>query len=522
MAKISIIIPVYNVEKYLQQCIDSLLSQTLSDIEIICIDDASQDASGKILNDYAARDDRMKVIHADENMGTLRARIKGITDAAGQYVMFVDSDDYLEVSACEELLKLLTEHPVDVLHFGTVLHANENVSDDLKNWVTNFLTPYEGELEGNLIEKCFVDEKFDFNITNKIWRREVCEEAFANVEQIRLVASEDRYIFFLLMYYAKNYYGIIEKYYNYNLGIGVTGGDILSLDQFEKRCSGAEASELVKRFLEKTGSIEKFRKESKCFADKILWDCVDCWHNKLEKKDEQQGFEILRKYFRPDEITSAVARVYFEQGQDIYNRAKITGHKKIAIYYRYLGYDNMDEKVLECMQYLIQRGNDVILYTDQDRKELTEGTDKYGKELVYLPDAVSANWGDYEARCNAFYKQMLKDKIEVLVYASPTSHICWLDTLLSSLSDIVTVDMQDEVYLNMFGEIWEENEKKIEEKTRIVDEKTKVIEEKTIDEKVRIIDELQRENNMLKLQQESPRIMWKYFWRSLKNKLLRS
>ena len=64
MAKISIIIPVYNVEKYLQQCIDSLLSQTLSDIEIICIDDASQDASGKILNDYAARDDRMKVIHA--------------------------------------------------------------------------------------------------------------------------------------------------------------------------------------------------------------------------------------------------------------------------------------------------------------------------------------------------------------------------------------------------------------------------------------------------------------------------
>ena len=50
----------------------------------------------------------------------------------------------------------------------------------------------------------------------------------------------------------------------------------------------------------------------------------------------------------------------------------------------------MDEKVLECMQYLIQRGNDVILYTDQDRKELTEGTDKYGKELVYLPDAVSA------------------------------------------------------------------------------------------------------------------------------------
>ena len=343
---------------------------------------------------------------------------------------------------------------------------------------------------------------FDFNITNKIWRREVCEKAFANVEQIRLVASEDRYIFFILMYYAKSYYGIAEKYYNYNLGIGITGGDVLSLDQFEKRCSGAEASELVKRFLEKTGSIEKFQKESKCFADKILWDCVDCWHNKLEKEDEQQGFEILRKYFRPDEITSAVARVYFEQGQDIYNRAEITGHKKVAIYYRYLGYDNMDEKVLDCMKSLKQRGNDVILYTDLDRKELTRKSDKYGKDIVYLPNSVSANWGDYETRCRVFYEQMQNDNIDVLVYASPTSHIYWLDVLLAILADVAVFEMQDEVYLNMLGE---------------VSNMLSVVKE---DDKNKI-EELRLENNMLKQQLESPRIMWRYFWKSCRRKIFR-
>lgn len=499
MAKISIIIPVYNVEKYLKKCIDSLLSQTFPDIEIICIDDASQDGSGKILDDYAARDNRMKVIHADENMGTLRARIRGVTEAAGQYVMFVDSDDYLEASACEELLKQLTEHPADVLHFGTVLHANENVSDDLKNWVTNFLMPYEGELQGNLIEKCFVNEMFDFNITNKIWRREVCEKAFANVEQIRLVASEDRYIFFLLMYYAKNYYGIAEKYYNYNLGIGVTGGDVLSLEQFEKRCSGAMASELVKKFLEKKGGSEQFQRESKSFADKILWDCVDCWHNKLKNEDEQRGFGILRKYFKPNEITSAMARVYFEQGQDVYNRAKITGHKKVAIYYRYLGYDNMDKKILDCVQHLRQHGNEVILYTDQDRKELTTDESKYGRDIVYLPDSANANWGDYETRCDAIYKQLLRDKVNVLVYASPTSHIYWLDTLLIELAGITVIDMRDEVYLNMFGDVKKEYQNQI-------------------DENISKMNELQKENNILKLQQESPRIMWKCFWKSLKKR----
>ena len=240
---------------------------------VILVDDGSTDGSNALCDKLATEDARIRVIHKS-NGGVSSARNVGIDAATSEYITFCDSDDYLEVSACEELLKLLTEHPVDVLHFGTVLHANENVSDDLKNWVTNFLTPYEGELEGNLIEKCFVDEKFDFNITNKIWRREVCEEAFANVEQIRLVASEDRYIFFLLMYYAKNYYGIIEKYYNYNLGIGVTGGDILSLDQFEKRCSGAEASELVKRFLEKQDQLKSSGKNQNVLRTRycgIVW-----------------------------------------------------------------------------------------------------------------------------------------------------------------------------------------------------------------------------------------------------------
>ena len=78
MAKISIIVPVYNVENYLKKCIDSLLSQTFAELEIICIDDASSDTSGEILDDYAARDNRIKVIHADENMGTLRARVIGV------------------------------------------------------------------------------------------------------------------------------------------------------------------------------------------------------------------------------------------------------------------------------------------------------------------------------------------------------------------------------------------------------------------------------------------------------------
>lgn len=509
MAKISIIVPVYNVEKYVRTCLDSLLSQTMQNIEIICIDDASPDQSGQILDEYKDMDDRIKVIHVEENVGTLHARILGVEKSVGEHIMFVDSDDTIETTTCEELLKILEEYDVDVLHFGTSIVADDNISEELKTWVTQFLLPYDGLIESdNLIEKCFVKEQFDFNITNKLWKRGICEQAFSMAEKVRLVASEDRYIFFLLMYYAKSYYGTTRKYYHYNLGIGVTGGDILSLVQFEKRCSGVQASKLVTSFLSKVGEEERFAAEAKEFANKILWDCVDCWHNKLTETDLQKGFGILQKYFAPNELVNAIARVYFEQGEDIYRRAQITGGQRVAVYYRYLGYDNMDAKVWDCIFRLKQRGMEVLLYTDADRQNLITDADNFGVDVIYLPNSVDANWDGYENRCNAFYDRLVRDEIKILIYASPTSHIYLLDTLLAALSGISVVDMSDEIYLDSFGK---EIQKLCQEKEELNRKK---------EEFSRKVEELQTERDSLRKQFDSPRAMLRGFWKSCKNRFL--
>ena len=94
MPKVSVIVPVYNVEQYLAECLNSIISQTLQDIEIICVDDGSTDNSGKILDDYAVREGRIRVIH-QENCGVSKSRNKAIRSALGEFVMFVDSDDLL-------------------------------------------------------------------------------------------------------------------------------------------------------------------------------------------------------------------------------------------------------------------------------------------------------------------------------------------------------------------------------------------------------------------------------------------
>ena len=102
--KISIIIPVYKVEKYLSRCLDAVLRQTVNDIEAILIDDGSPDASGRICNEYAQKDPRIKVIH-QENAGASAARNSGLDIAAGDYIGFVDSDDCFVPNMFELLLR---------------------------------------------------------------------------------------------------------------------------------------------------------------------------------------------------------------------------------------------------------------------------------------------------------------------------------------------------------------------------------------------------------------------------------
>lgn len=113
MAEISIIVPVYQVEKYLVQCIESILAQTFTDFELILVDDGSEDNSGKICDEYAERDSRIKVIHK-ENGGLSDARNRGMDNATGKYFMFVDSDDYIASDMAECLYKNILDKKADI------------------------------------------------------------------------------------------------------------------------------------------------------------------------------------------------------------------------------------------------------------------------------------------------------------------------------------------------------------------------------------------------------------------------
>lgn len=248
---ISICIPIYNVEKYLRECLDSIVNQTLCNIEIICVNDGSTDCSLDILESYQNRDDRIKVIRFKQNKSVLQARKVAVEIATAPFIMFVDSDDTLELDACEKLYLHIKECNVDILHFGTFVDATSEVPIETVHWFENFAVPLQEKVYGDdILTFCFKERKIIWNLWNKIYRAEVCKFAFSKIGNLYLNICEDMYAFFLIAFYANSYLGINEKFYHYRFGAGITGRRIIWDDKnFNDLCQMAYVVPLLEKLV---------------------------------------------------------------------------------------------------------------------------------------------------------------------------------------------------------------------------------------------------------------------------------
>ena len=124
---LSVVVPVYNVEKYLSRALDSILQQTYPVYEVICVDDGSTDSSRNILNEYAKRDSRIRIIHK-ENGGLVSARKAGILEVSGEYTAYVDSDDFIEPNMYEEMMELAVKHDADIVTSGLIRDYGNSIT----------------------------------------------------------------------------------------------------------------------------------------------------------------------------------------------------------------------------------------------------------------------------------------------------------------------------------------------------------------------------------------------------------
>ncbi len=211
---ISVIIPIYNAEKYLPRCLDSIINQTYSNLEIILINDGSSDASGNICDSYAKEDSRVKVIH-QSNAGVSAARNAGLDIATGDYISFVDPDDWIESNMYEVLVGTIQGKEIDILRFNAYR----------KGEIINKL-PFRGEysnkeLEEKILLPLIGAEKFGgMFILGVLWlhlyKREVIEDNHIRFNP-QLRRCEDRLFTLSSVIHAKSILFVDEVLYHYEV-----------------------------------------------------------------------------------------------------------------------------------------------------------------------------------------------------------------------------------------------------------------------------------------------------------------
>lgn len=211
---VSIIVPVFNVEKYLKECLDSILNQTYENIEVILVDDGSSDSSGKICDEYLKKDSRIKVFHKT-NGGLSDARNYGVENSNGEYIIFVDSDDYLSKYTLEFSIKEIKEQNAEILVFAM---KREKKEKEILEYKKNIFNREEGIIElfkGNLYRFSACGKIYKSNIVKKYqFPKGKIHEDQATTYKYFLEANKIVYIDYIGYIYYRRENSILTKKYN--------------------------------------------------------------------------------------------------------------------------------------------------------------------------------------------------------------------------------------------------------------------------------------------------------------------
>lgn len=279
---ISVIVPIFNTEKYLNKCIDSICNQTYQDLEIILVDDGSTDDSGKICDEYASKDKRIKVIHKS-NGGLSDARNKGLDIANGEFVAFVDGDDYIHPDMYAILLQVMNDYQSDIVccDYRKVLE-DEKIAEDCS---IGKCTSYTGE---EVIRQIWDDNVKTVVQWNKLYKTEI----FSDIRYPIGRYHEDTFVIHHILQKCKIYTVVEQKLYYY-----VQHSDSIMSNFKIKRVEDAiDAYKERIELFEKIGCQEGILVTKKQIVNELMY-IIDMQLRSNNINAAKQVQRIYRRYF---------------------------------------------------------------------------------------------------------------------------------------------------------------------------------------------------------------------------------
>lgn len=306
---ISVIVPIYNVEAYLERCLNSLIKQTFSEFELILVDDGSQDQCGKICDAFALKDDRIKVIHK-ENGGLSDARNAGLKIAVSEYIAFVDSDDWVRPDYLELLMNGIQTFGADICECEVVRTSEEKIP--MGEDSTEVGKCYSTE-EG--LKLLMEDQVFHQYVWNKIYKRKLLDNIFFSIGK----TNEDEFWTYQVFGNAQRIVKIKEKLYYYFQRDDSIMGATYSLRRLDALDAKIERKKYVDKFFPMLSSV----------ANRNLFEsCIYAGQMSLRYLEREQKREAVKKI----NVVKKICKITIQECMNV------DGHTKVWLTMAYFSF----------------------------------------------------------------------------------------------------------------------------------------------------------------------------------------
>lgn len=434
MSKVSVVIAAYNVEKYIDETVNSVIGQSYRDVEIIIVDDCSTDSTFEMIQKLAMQDNRVKIVRHETNQSSMITRKTGVEHASGDYVMFLDGDDLYRPDACEKVARFLKESRADIVQYGVSIFNENGIVEDHDPRAYNmyqYLNCVRSRLvsvsDGGLLNKESRFGKQNYNFVTKAYKRDLLLKVFENIPQTHLNMAEDILLTYLAFFFARSYDYLDERIYQYRFGAGISGTNTVN---DAKLAALAKSWFIYKYLYDWTVKREKL-KECKVVLDRIkeqmLGNIADTLFHKVSPRQYDYFIDLVKQYGDESEIVLALAHSIYttktikpDMAAQICSRMQMfrsdkTQAKTIGVFY-YRMHNGGIENVMSIVTDLwVKNGYRVVLFTDQKPSENDYPINPEIKRVV-LPPVTDSDLETLEKRIRALQKGLSENGIDIMVY----------------------------------------------------------------------------------------------------------
>ena len=452
--EVSVVIPAYNAAATLERAVGSCLSQSECALEVIVVDDASTDSTRVVAEMLVERDSRVRLFSHEKNRQLLEVRRTGLESVRGQYILFLDADDWLDSEVCEHALAVQRDTAADIVNFSIIPeYTGAPPAPEVVRGRAQMYAAPDLMVKGSqdVLHATYRDNRLTWSLCGKLFSADLARRAFALVPRERMFQCEDAYLYFVMASLADV---LVSRsslpVYHYSIGVGGTRADAcdLTAERYGQICAGELAVERVASFLDERGLREVCREDYEALRNRILADPVLRFPHAVMVPDRPAALDaLLSRWPIPEAVSALAARHWGEPGEIVEaalgarSLARKTGTvHTVAAYYHTMGTGGAEHVTRDLLVLWRSMGLKVMLLVDEGGGEYPAFRLPEGVALETLPSCFEATGGRYRVRAEALSRALSAHDVDMLVYCQWLSPTLPWDLLLAKASGVsVTV-----------------------------------------------------------------------------------